>query len=155
MDGDHPEYGDAWFYALEISEDALGRLQYELVFYDSRGQPMSQSPARQFICDLVAFKAAQSPPLPLSEGTICYVDETIPDGYQVRNLITTSSPFPPITDSHHYWTLLSHYSASPLLLYSADALKHFFTGVQFLCRYRQRREPKIAAHERGYYGIKF
>ncbi|MBD2780851.1 type VI secretion system baseplate subunit TssF [Xenorhabdus sp. 42] len=115
----------AWFYSLEVSEDALGRLQHELVFRDNRNQLMASPPVHKFVCHLMTFEL-QAPPL--SPGEICYADENIPDDFHIKNLTTVSSPYPPFTNNHHYWTLLSHYSASPFLLYSAEALKHLLLG---------------------------
>ncbi|PHM68516.1 hypothetical protein Xkoz_03674 [Xenorhabdus kozodoii] len=117
-----------WFYSLERGEDALGRLQYDLVFRDSRGQPMTQPPARKFIGQIMTFELQ---PVPLMAGERCDADETLPENLQVKNLTPPSSPYPPLTDSHHYWTLLSHYSASPCLLYFADALKELLRGYDF------------------------
>nr|WP_246432567.1 type VI secretion system baseplate subunit TssF [Xenorhabdus indica] len=118
----------AWFYSLEMGEDALGRLQYDLVFRDSRGQLMTQPPARKFICQVATFGLQ---PEPLMAGERCYADETLPDNVQIKNLTPPSPPYPPLTDSHRYWTLLSHYSASPFLLHSADMLKELLLGYDF------------------------
>ncbi|MDE9487535.1 type VI secretion system baseplate subunit TssF [Xenorhabdus bovienii] len=124
----YPDDKYAWFYSLEVSEDALGRLQYELVFRDSQFQLMTQPPARKFICHFITFNFQA---VPLAAGDRCYADEAIPDEFQIRNLTTVSSPYPPVTDNHRYWELLSHYSASPFLLYSADALKQLLRGYDF------------------------
>ncbi|MDE1497452.1 type VI secretion system baseplate subunit TssF [Xenorhabdus bovienii] len=67
----------------------------------------------------------------LAAGERGYADETIPDEFQIRNLTGASSPYFPVTDNHRYWELLSHYSASPFLLYSADVLRHLLQGYDF------------------------
>ncbi|MDC9615501.1 type VI secretion system baseplate subunit TssF [Xenorhabdus khoisanae] len=129
-----------WFYSLEMGEDALGRLQYDLVFRDSRGQPMTQPPARKFICQIMTFELQ---PVSLMADKMCYADETLPDNVQIKNLTTPSSPYPPVTDSHRYWTLLSHYSASPFLLYSAEALKQLLRGYDFYAETDRNRSRAL------------
>ncbi|OTA20044.1 type VI secretion system protein VasA [Xenorhabdus beddingii] len=124
----YAEEEHVWFYSLAASEDALGRLQCDLTFRDSQSRLMAQPPARKFICHIMGFEFLTTP---LAPGEICYAEEALPDQYQVRNLTPTSSCFPPITDSPHYWTLLSHYSSSAFLLYSPDALKDFLLGHDF------------------------
>jgi type VI secretion system protein ImpG len=62
-------------------------------------------------------------PVSLAAGERGYPDEALPDHVQIKNLTPLSPPCPPLTDSHDYWTLLSHYAASPFLLSSADILK--------------------------------
>ncbi|SFN47214.1 type VI secretion system baseplate subunit TssF [Xenorhabdus japonica] len=111
---------EQWFYALDITRDALGRLEYALVFYDSHARLMAQPPEREFTCHFVAFDSR----LPeLVAGDICHADENIPDGLQVKNLTPCSLSYPPVTDSHRHWALLSHYSASLFWLHSVDALR--------------------------------
>ncbi|WP_338860790.1 type VI secretion system baseplate subunit TssF [Xenorhabdus griffiniae] len=135
-----------WFYSLEMGEDALGRLQYDLVFRDSRGQFMTQPPARKFICQVATFGLQ---PEPLMAGEMCDADETLPDNVQIKNLTPPSPPYPPLTDSHRYWTLLSHYSVSPFLLHSADMLKELLLGYDFYTETNRNRSRALRRRING------
>ncbi|WFQ78127.1 type VI secretion system baseplate subunit TssF (plasmid) [Xenorhabdus sp. SF857] len=141
-----PENEQIWFYSLEVSEDALGRFQYDLIFRDSRGQVMTQPPARKFICQVTTFRL-QAVSLGVDER--CYVDETLPDNVQIKNLTLPSLPYPPLTDSHRYWTLLSHYSSSPFLLYSVNMLKELLHGYDFYTETDRNRSRTLRSRIGG------
>ncbi|WP_416777119.1 type VI secretion system baseplate subunit TssF [Xenorhabdus budapestensis] len=117
-----------WFYALDVTRDALGRLEYALVFYDSHARLMTSPPEREFTCHFVAFDVALSTQ---PTGAICHADERIPDGLQVKNLTSIASGYPPVTDSRRHWALLSHYSASPFWLHSVEALQQLLQDYDF------------------------
>ncbi|MDC9605969.1 type VI secretion system baseplate subunit TssF [Xenorhabdus griffiniae] len=113
MDRYHPEYDKAWFYALEINQDALGKIQYELVFYDSKAELMRKPPEHEFICHFYGFEQHQAP---LALGEICLAGENVPEVFQLKNITPASQTYPPIVDSHRHWNLLSHYSNGSYLL---------------------------------------
>ncbi|MDR0218800.1 MAG: type VI secretion system baseplate subunit TssF [Enterobacteriaceae bacterium] len=120
MERYHPEYDNAWFYALEANEDALGRMQYGLVFYDSKGQLMCKPPEREFICHFYGFEQQVS----LELGEICQAGEQVPEVFQLKNITPTSRTYPSVVDSHRHWDLLSHYAAGSFLLERAESVKH-------------------------------
>ncbi|MBD2795376.1 type VI secretion system baseplate subunit TssF [Xenorhabdus sp. 18] len=113
MERYHPEYDHVWFYALEITADALGKIQYQLVFYDSKAKPMRKPPEREFICHFYGFELQQTP---LALGAICLSGENVPELFQLKNITPTSSTYPPVIDSHRHWNLLSYYSVGSYLL---------------------------------------
>ncbi|PHM29435.1 type VI secretion system baseplate subunit TssF [Xenorhabdus innexi] len=113
------EYDEAWFYALELTCDALGRLEYALVFYDCRSKPMETPPRRQFTCHFASFDPR---PITLATGTDC-LTENLPDRFQIRTVTPVSASYPPMADSERHWSLLSHYAMSSYVLLSADALR--------------------------------
>ncbi|PHM38804.1 type VI secretion system baseplate subunit TssF [Xenorhabdus innexi] len=119
---------ETWFYALDVTRDAFGRLEYALVFYDSYARLMEQPPEEEFTCHLVTFDTA----LPaLMAGDICLTDEDIPDGLQARNLTPASSAYPPVTDCSRYWGMLSHHAANGFWLNSVSALKQLLLDYDF------------------------
>ncbi|PHM61637.1 type VI secretion system baseplate subunit TssF [Xenorhabdus ishibashii] len=120
MERYHPEYDKAWFYALEVSKDALGRIQYELIFYDSKAQLMHTPPEREFTCHFYGFEQHQAP---LALGEICLAGENVPEVFQLQNITPTSQTYPPIVDSHRHWNLLSHYSVGSYLLEMTASVK--------------------------------
>ncbi|AOM41373.1 type VI secretion system baseplate subunit TssF [Xenorhabdus hominickii] len=120
MERYHPEYDKAWFYALEVSKDALGRIQYELIFYDSKAELMRKPPEREFTCHFYGFEQYQAP---LVLGEICQAGENVPDIFQLKNITPTSQTYPPIVDSHRHWDLLSHYSVGSHLLEMSTSVK--------------------------------
>ncbi|MDX7989860.1 type VI secretion system baseplate subunit TssF [Xenorhabdus littoralis] len=136
---------DIWFYALDITRDSLGRLEYALIFYDRYARPMEQAPEQEFTCHFVAFLTE----LPtLAKGDICYTSEDIPDSLQVRNLTPTAPSYPPVTDSSRYWQLLSHYGANGFWLNSVSSLKQLLLDYDFyadLDRHIHRDIKRMAA----------
>ncbi|SFK31513.1 type VI secretion system protein ImpG [Xenorhabdus mauleonii] len=121
------EYDDAWFYALEVSRDALGRLEYALVFYDSHAKLMAQPPRRQFTCHFVAFNPQ---PITLPAGTEC-LTESLPDRCQIKTVTPVSGSYPPVIDSQRHWRLLSHYATSGYVLLSAEAFRQLLRDYDF------------------------
>ncbi|WP_319924846.1 type VI secretion system baseplate subunit TssF [Xenorhabdus littoralis] len=121
------EYDDAWFYALEVTHDALGRLAYALVFYDSQAKLMEQPPRRQFTCHFVSFNPQ---PITLPVGTEC-LTESLPDRFQISTVTPVSTSYPPVIDSQRHWRLLSHYSTSGYVLLSADAFRQLLRDYDF------------------------
>ncbi|WP_340615556.1 type VI secretion system baseplate subunit TssF [Xenorhabdus entomophaga] len=120
MERYHPEYDKAWFYALEVSKDALGRIQYELIFYGSKAELMRKPPEREFICHFYGFEQYQAS---LALGEICQTGENVPEVFQLKNITPTSQTYPPIVDSHRHWDLLSHYSVGSHLLEMSASVK--------------------------------
>ncbi|OTA21351.1 type VI secretion system protein VasA [Xenorhabdus beddingii] len=122
MERYHPEYDNAWFYALEITSDALGKIQYQLVFYDSKAQLMREPPECEFICHFYGFELNQAP---LALGEICLSGEKVPEVFQLKNITPTSHTYPPIMDSRRHWNLLSHYSVGSYLLEMTASVKQW------------------------------
>ncbi|MCG3463875.1 type VI secretion system baseplate subunit TssF [Xenorhabdus bovienii] len=136
---------EVWFYALDITRDALGHLEYALMFYDSHARPMEQPPEQEFTCHFVAFDTG----LPtLAVGDICHASEDIPDGLQVSNLTPTAPSYQPVTDSSRYWGLLSHHAANGFWLNSVSALKQLLWDYDFyadLDRHAHRDIQRLTA----------
>ncbi|WP_446470575.1 type VI secretion system baseplate subunit TssF [Xenorhabdus stockiae] len=120
MERYHPEYDRAWFYSIEVIKDALGRIQYELIFYDSKAELMRRPPEREFICHFYGIEQYQEP---LAIGEICQSGENIPEVFQLKNITSTSQTYPPVVDSHRHWDLLSHYSVGSHLLETVVSVK--------------------------------
>ncbi|PHM40011.1 hypothetical protein Xmau_02195 [Xenorhabdus mauleonii] len=120
MERYHPEYDKAWFYALEVTNDALGKIRYQLVFYDSKAELMQKPPEREFICHFYGFEL-NHPPLAL--GDICFSGENVPETFRLKNITRTSRSYPPIINSPRHWDLLSHYSVGSYLLDVVIAVK--------------------------------
>ncbi|MCG3461436.1 type VI secretion system baseplate subunit TssF [Xenorhabdus bovienii] len=127
MSRHQPEYENAWFYALEVTRDALGRLRYTLAFYDSHSRPLENPPKRQFTCYFVGFSQA---PIPLAVGETCRA-ESLPDRFQMKSLTPVSKSYPPVIDDQRHWQLLSHYSMSSYVLVSAESFRQVLKDYNF------------------------
>ncbi|MBD2786368.1 type VI secretion system baseplate subunit TssF [Xenorhabdus sp. DI] len=127
MSRNQEEYDNAWFYGLDVSRDALGRLEYALVFYDSNAKLMKHPPRRQFTCHFVSFNPQ---PIALPIGTDC-LTENLPDRFQIRTITPISASYPPVIDSQRHWRLMSHYSMSSYVLLSVEAFKQLLRDYDF------------------------
>ncbi|WP_340617790.1 type VI secretion system baseplate subunit TssF [Xenorhabdus entomophaga] len=127
MSRHQPEYDNAWFYALEVTRDALGRLEYALVFYDNHAKLMAHPPKRQFTCHFVSFNPQ---PIVLPPDETCLA-ESLPDRFQIHTITPISNSYPPVIDSQRHWRLLSHYSMSGYVLLSAEAFKQLLRDYDF------------------------
>ncbi|WP_421533455.1 type VI secretion system baseplate subunit TssF [Morganella morganii] len=118
-----PQYQDAWFYALSIDKTITGQNHYYIHFYDNHGKALTVPPGPHFRC---TYRCIISAPQSRAED-ICHLSPLLPDLLEATGITQCTPCYPPITDNHAYWNLLSHYSANSFMLSSVDSVKQLIS----------------------------
>ncbi|MBG5928252.1 type VI secretion system baseplate subunit TssF [Providencia rettgeri] len=115
-----PQYHKTLFYSLTMEKNITGHTLYYLNFFDNKGAPMVTPPSLHFSCVYIGFERNQKNEI----GLLNQHSEKMPDGIKTGNITLLSPCYPPIVNNHHFWQLLSHYSANASMLMSLESVKH-------------------------------
>ena len=118
-----PQFHKAIFYSLTMEKNITGHTLYYLNFFDNKGDPMVTPPSLHFACVYIGFEQYKRNEL----GLLNKHSEKMPDAVKTGNITLLSSCYPPIVNNHHFWKLLSHYSANGSMLMSLDTIKHMIS----------------------------
>ncbi|WP_392565270.1 type VI secretion system baseplate subunit TssF [Utexia brackfieldae] len=117
------------FYQTMFRSNVVGQPEHIMTFIDSQGERVTEFSQQNYLCDLLATDGDKAAKLQI--GDINLPTLSITNNLKFHNITRPTPEILPLLDSERHWSMISHFSLSPLFIKDMAAIKQLISDFNY------------------------